>query len=139
MHPQYCKESPKTVEDFIRCCPLEDNIKQFFVNDIDNLLKSYSPGEPSMKPDVLKDIKRIEKEREEMVKKQIEENALNNSGKIMFQQEGMPPVELHPTKIVELLQNNQHQMQMMMQKINEQEQTIKKLQELLLRNSRNEV
>jgi glycosyltransferase involved in cell wall biosynthesis len=139
MHPQYCKESPKTVEDFIRCSPLEDNIKQFFVNDIDNLLKSYSPGEPSMKPDVLKDIKRIEKEREEMVKKQIEENALNNSGKIMFQQEGMPPVELHPTKIVELLQNNQHQMQMMMQKINEQEQTIKKLQELLLRNSRNEV
>ena len=36
MHPQYCKESPKTVEDFIRCSPLEDNIKQFFVNDIDN-------------------------------------------------------------------------------------------------------
>ena len=135
MHPEFCKESPKKVEDFIRRSPLENNIKQFFVNDIDELLKVYSPGEPSMKPDVLKDIKRIEKEREEMNKKQMEEESANQSFKILFQQEGMPPIELQPTQIVELLQQNQNQMQMMMQKINEQEQIIQKLQEMLIKHS----
>ena len=132
MHPDYCKESPKCVEDFIRCSPLEDKIKQFFVNDIDGLLKEYLPGEPAMKPDVLLDIKRIEKEREEMAKKQMEEQQANGNGKIMLQRDGLPPIELQPNQIIEILQQNQNQMQMMMQKINEQEQMIKMLQEMLV-------
>jgi len=36
---------------------------QFYVNDIGGLLQGYEPGRPEMKPDVLEDIERIEKER----------------------------------------------------------------------------
>ena len=132
MHPDFCKISPKRIEDFIRCSPLEDNIKKFFIEDIDEMLKLYLPGQPAMKPDVLEGIKKIEKEREELARKQMEEQDANNSGKIMLQREGMPPMELQPFQIIELLQQNQNQMQQMMNKINEQEKMIQNLQKLLL-------
>ena len=66
-HPDYLKESPKTVDDFIRL-PKESGIKDFFMNKIDDLLKGYEPGEPKMKPDVLEQIKKIDAERQQMVK-----------------------------------------------------------------------
>jgi hypothetical protein len=135
MHPDYCKISPKRIEDFIRCSPLEDNIKKFFIEDIDNLLEKYLPGEPKMKPDVLEGIKKIEKQRQEISKKQLEDQNSYNCGKIMFQQEGMPPIELQPSQIIELLQQNQTQMQIMTNKINEQEQIIQNLQKLLINKS----
>lgn len=69
-HPQFCKPSPKTVDMFIRNAS-EANIKKFFMKDIDALLENYEPGKPHMKPDVLKQIKEIEKERQKM---QIEQN-----------------------------------------------------------------
>jgi len=69
-HPQFCKPSPKTVDMFIRNAS-EANIKKFFMKDIDALLENYEPGKPHMKPDVLKQIKEIEKERQKM---QMEQN-----------------------------------------------------------------
>jgi glycosyltransferase involved in cell wall biosynthesis len=128
MHPDFCKYSSKRIEDFIRNSPLEDNIKKFFVHDIEELLQKYSPGEPAMKPDVLQKIKEIEIERENMAKAHMNEN---NQGKILFQSEGGPPIELQPEQIIQILQQNQHQMQNMMNKINEQEEIIKKLTKLL--------
>jgi glycosyltransferase involved in cell wall biosynthesis len=41
----------------------EPNLLQFYVNDIGGLLQGYEPGRPEMKPDVLENIKRLEKER----------------------------------------------------------------------------
>jgi len=69
-HPEYFKESNKTVDMFIRNAH-EANIKNFFMKDIDPLLENYEPGKPHMKPDVIKQIKEIEKEREKM---QMEQN-----------------------------------------------------------------
>ena len=37
----------------------EKPIMEFFLKDIDNLLKNYSPGDPAHKPDVLKQLKEI--------------------------------------------------------------------------------
>jgi glycosyltransferase involved in cell wall biosynthesis len=51
-HPQFCKPSPKTVDTFISGNKSEET-KKFFLEDIDALLTAYSPGDPSMKPDVL--------------------------------------------------------------------------------------
>jgi glycosyltransferase involved in cell wall biosynthesis len=55
-HPDYFRESAKTVDMFIRN-EAEKNVKQFFMKEIDELLKKYEPGEPKMKPEVLKQIK----------------------------------------------------------------------------------
>ena len=97
---QYFKPSPKTVDDFIRH-PNEAAIKQFFMTDIDSLLLKYKPGEPSMKPDVLKQIKEIDEERKKM--------ANNSQPTIMVNEPGKEP---RPITIEEVLgiinQQNEH-------------------------------
>ena len=69
---EYMSISDKKVEDFIK----EEDIKQFFMNDVDNLLKMYEPGRPENKPDVLKQIDEIKQQRENMIiehqRKQLE-------------------------------------------------------------------
>lgn len=75
-HPQFCKPSPKTVDMFIRHAH-EANIKNFFMKDIDPLLENYEPGKPHMKPDVIKQIKEIEKEREKMQMEQMQKQMQN--------------------------------------------------------------
>jgi glycosyltransferase involved in cell wall biosynthesis len=65
---QYMKLSNKTVDDFVK----EENIKQFFMKDIDDILNNYRPGHPENKPEVLKQIDVIKKKREDMIKQQME-------------------------------------------------------------------
>jgi hypothetical protein len=48
-----------TVDNIIK----NENIKQFFMKDIDDALESYEPGKPHMKPGALEHIKRLEESR----------------------------------------------------------------------------
>lgn len=59
---QLFKESNKTVDMFIKH-KYESDIKEFFLNKIENELINYKPGSPENKPDVLQHIKQIEEER----------------------------------------------------------------------------
>lgn len=75
---KYIKVSDKLVTDFIK----EESILNFFMNDIDELLEFYELGDPKHKPDVLKQIKEVQKKREKMIeehKKQQETNSKMNS------------------------------------------------------------
>jgi glycosyltransferase involved in cell wall biosynthesis len=47
---KYVKLSQREVEDFVK----DQEIQQFFLNDIDDLLGNYEPGNPIHKPDVKK-------------------------------------------------------------------------------------
>ena len=96
-HPDYVKESPKKITDFIRL-EKEGNIKKFFMEDIDPLLEKYEPGNPKMKPDVLKQIAEIEKDRDKMVQEEMSKN-----GQIMMNQPGKPPTTMSMTQVAELL------------------------------------
>ena len=58
----YVKESNKKVTDFIK----DDTILRFFMNDIDKLLETYEPGRPENKPDVVKQIDTLTKNRQQM-------------------------------------------------------------------------
>ena len=103
-HPDYFKESPKTVDMFIRR-PNEQPIKDFFMRDIDALLDKYEPGLPKMKPDVLIQMERIRRERDEMIKQETEKM---QNGPIMLQQgEGQPPIQLNTVQIVSIIQQLQ--------------------------------
>ena len=62
----FVKESTKSVNDFVK----EDFVKQFFLEDIDQILNSYDPGKPENKPDVLKQMAEITKKRELMQQQQ---------------------------------------------------------------------
>ena len=101
-HPDFFKPSTKTVADFIRQ-PNETAIKQFFVTDIETLLQNYAPGEPKMKPDVLKQIQEIEAERAKMTAQQT-----NPVGQLMMNRgDGEPPVALSNEQIVQIIQDQQ--------------------------------
>lgn len=112
-HPDYFRESSKTVDMFIKD-PKEAHIKQYFMVDIEEKLKNYKPGEPAMKPDVLKQIKEIEKDRQEMARKMAEEQMKNGGQmagdggiKIMMNKPGEPPREMTLSEIAQTLQQQQ--------------------------------
>jgi glycosyltransferase involved in cell wall biosynthesis len=79
---QFVKESNKTVDDFVK----ESNIKQFFLEDINNLLDNYEPGRPENKPDVIKQMETInknrvaaqEKQQQMLQQQQIQQQLHNN-------------------------------------------------------------
>ena len=130
-HPDYFKESPKTVDMFIHK-PFETKIKSFFMKDIDALLDAYEPGQPKMKPDVLKQIKEIEAEREIMIQEEMKK--INNQP-ITLQRPGEQPVQLTNVEIVNIINNQQEQLrqlQPLIDKIKEAENIINMLQKQLI-------
>lgn len=107
VHPDFFKETSKKVEDFIKY-EKEEKIKKFFLNEIDNLLKNYRPGEPVMKPDVLNQMKIIEENRDKM------EKEMNSQSPTMMQ---TPDGKQHPIQLPDALNI-----------ITQQQQFIKNLQ-----------
>lgn len=130
-HPEYFKESNKTVDMFIRR-PEEAGIKKFFLEEIDTLLEGYKPGEPSMKPDVLEQTKKIEEERKRMVEAEMRKQGQvpggHPPGSIVMQQEGKEPIVLTPEQIVEALTHLQKENNELKQHILRLESTIKQMQ-----------
>jgi glycosyltransferase involved in cell wall biosynthesis len=125
-HPDFLKESTKTIDMFIRKKE-EANIKKFFMDDIDKLLEKYEPGEPKMKPDVLKQIVEIEKDREKMI---AEEQAKN--GQIIMQQPGQPPMVLNPGQVVELIKGQQTQLENLSKSAQQLDQMNQQLQRIII-------
>lgn len=124
-HPDYVKESKKKVTDFIKL-DKESTIKKFFMEDIDPLLEKYEPGNPKMKPDVLKQIAEIEKEREKMTQDEMAKN-----GQIMLNQPGQQPIALTTPQIIELLSKQSEQLQVYEKRIGELENINKQLQKII--------
>jgi glycosyltransferase involved in cell wall biosynthesis len=125
-HPDFLKESTKTVDMFIRKKE-EVHIKKFFMEDIDKLLEKYEPGEPKMKPDVLKQIGEIEKERAQMVQ---QEQA--KTGQIVMNQPGQPPITLNTTQIVEIIKGQQAQLEQLSKNAHQLDEMNKQLQQMLI-------
>jgi glycosyltransferase involved in cell wall biosynthesis len=120
----YIKYSTRKVEDFIK----DKDIIKFFVEDLEEKLKKYEPGNINMKPDVLEQMKELEIKRKEMEKKMLEErqnhsdflrtqtNAVTSQSKntaIVFQEEGKAPRELNHNEVVEMLTSQQKQLSYM--------------------------
>jgi hypothetical protein len=130
-HPDFVKDSPKTVNDFIKL-EKEEGIKRFFMEEIDGLLAKYEPGEPKMKPDVLKQIAEIEASRAKMM---MEEQA-KGIGQIMMNEPGKEPVPLTIPQIAELLRNQQDVIAKYEGRIRELEFMNKQLQSIIVENAK---
>lgn len=96
------KPSPKTVDMFIRNTTKEQSIKDFFLQKIDDILEKYKPGDPIMKPDVLKQMKEIEKQREQMKANSMQITIQDGSG-------NQRPLSM--AEIAELLKKQQAEIQ----------------------------
>ena len=128
-HPDYFKESVKTVSDFIRK-PEESAIKQFFLEDIEDLLARYEPGETKMKPDVLAQIKQIEHDRKQM--QQQNQQTATMPG-IMVQEPGKPPRMLMPEEILKLMNGQLQDIQMLTDRNKELEEMVLNLQNQIIK------
>jgi glycosyltransferase involved in cell wall biosynthesis len=135
-HPDFLKESSKTVDMFIRT-KVENRVKTFFMTEIDGLLAKYDLGLPKMKPDVLIQIKEIEQKRELMIKEEMAKQQA--SGPIMLNRPGEQPVQLSNKDVVGIITQQQEQIAQMTQKnealekmlITIQKQLIEKTKELI--------
>jgi uncharacterized coiled-coil protein SlyX len=124
-HESVFKPSDKPIEMFIKF-KHEEKIKHFFLNEIEDKLKNYKPGDPSMKPDVLKQMKQIEDERAQMM-------ANNNmNGPIMMSRPGEPPIALTSQQVVELVEFQKQTIETQNNKIVELEKMIKMLQKQIV-------
>ena len=103
-HPQFVKVSPKTIDNFVK----EPELKEFYMN-VDSLLENYSPGDPSMKPDVLKQMLKLEETR----RKTAEDKASQGNQQLTIQREGEPPQNLNIQQVAELLKQQQVQISQM--------------------------
>jgi hypothetical protein len=131
-HPDFLKDSDKTVESFIRMVD-EKPIKDFFMKHIDGLLEKYEPGLAKMKPDVLAQIKIIEAEREEMIKQlQQEQMMKNRAAPIILQRPGEAPVELSQEDVVAIMQQQQQHIIQLTNKVQDLERVIVDLQVKLI-------
>ena len=97
----YQKTSPRTVDEFVK----DEDMRHFYMEKIDGLLQNYQPGDPSNKPDVLKQIKEIEEERRNMSGQQN-----GSQGQIVLNQNGQQIV-LNNEQIVQIIQKQQEQLQ----------------------------
>ena len=118
---QFQKSSPRTVDEFVK----EPDMKEFYMETIDTLLKEYQPGDPSNKPDVLKQIKEIELERKKMAEQQQQ---ANGGGKIIINQNGQN-IELNNQQIVQIMQKQQEQLQQLTKVLQEKDVLINNLQQ----------
>ena len=112
------KTSSRTVDEFIK----DKAIKEFYMETIDTLLKTYEPGSPSNKPDVLKQMIEIEEER----KKLMEKNNTSGQGQIMLNQDGKE-IPLSNEQIVNIIQNQQEQLKKLEKVLHEKDSLIKNL------------
>jgi len=127
-NPQFFKLSDKTVDQFIRQSK-EASIKQFFMTDIDSLLKTYEPGEPKMKPDVLQQIKEIDEERQKMMAKQG-----GSGGQFMINEPGKPPRALSNEEIAIIMNKQVEQITSLTQKNEYLEKMVANLQKQMAQN-----
>ena len=100
MNPTFTKESAKTIDMFIK----EPEFRDFYINQIPVLLKTYEPGRPNMKPDVLMQMVAIEKQR-----KKDMANAQQQMPTITLKQGDGPPQQLNMEQIMQILQQQQAQ------------------------------
>ena len=111
-NPPMIKDSTKTVDDFIRR-PEEARIKHFFLQEIDQLLEKYDLGKPDNKPDVLEQIRKIEMEREQMMRNHMQQQGQGQGqqqqNKLMMQKPGEEPRELTTEEISNILNEQKNE------------------------------
>lgn len=119
------KESSKTVPMFIRTKD-EKPILDFFLKDIEMKLKTYEPGEPKHKPDVIKQLKEMDELRAKQMQEMVKSGQMPPP-KIILQRPGEPPTELSTEDVVKLLQNQQEHIAKLIETIQNRDAKIQEL------------
>jgi hypothetical protein len=107
-------ESNRDINNFFKL-PKEQHIKDFFLKDVDALLEKYDAGLQKHKPDVVKQIGEIEKERAEQMQKQMQQQQQQQQQPVItIQSPGQPPQQLTMEQVVQMIQGQQCQIEYLM-------------------------
>jgi len=132
-HPDYLKPNHLvTVDMFIRQ-EKEAFMKDFFLNKIDDLLAAYEPGDPKMKPDVIKQTKEIEQERKKMMQEQQQQQQPGMTT-IMMSRDGEPPKPLSQDDILNIINSQKEDLQNLVKQNEELQKITLHLQQQLIQN-----
>jgi hypothetical protein len=136
-HPDLVKQTDKEVKEFIK----DDEMRNFYMNEIDILLKDYEPGRPTMKPDVLTQIIEIEERRRKDAENRFQELAAKMGGKIVIQNKDGTSKELSNDDIIKLLREQQTNINSLVGEIKQRDEIIGNLksQSLLHHTSRDNI
>jgi len=125
MNPEVTKESTKTIDMFIKNPDMID----FYKNRIVGLLKKYQPGNPNMKPDVIKQMKEIDEKR----KKEQEQRPL-----FMMTDKNGNSNPLSPQDLLNILNQEQAKNNNLIQQLKGKDEEIQLLQTMLQKTPNNE-
>ena len=125
MNPEVTKESTKTIDMFIKNPDMID----FYKNRIVGLLKKYQPGNPNMKPDVIKQMKEIDEKR----KKEQEQRPL-----FMMTDKNGNSNPLSPQELLNILNQEQAKNNNLIQQLKGKDEEIQLLQTMLQKTPNNE-
>ena len=128
-HPDYLRPTTDVNVDTFIALEKESSIKDFFLNKIDNLLNQYEPGDPKMKPDVLKQTKEIEEERAKMMQDEMHKN---NMTTIVMSKNGEPPRQLSQMEVLEVINEQKNAIENLMKQNEELQKIAMHLQQQLI-------
>jgi glycosyltransferase involved in cell wall biosynthesis len=115
----YQKTSDRSVDEFIK----DKDLKEFYMERLEGLLKNYYPGDPVNKPDVIQQIKEIEEERRKMALDQQ-----NSQGQIVISQDGKQ-IPLNNEQVVEIMRKQQEQLQHLVKILQDKDLLINRLEQ----------
>ena len=135
-NPNFVRETNKVIDDFIK----EKDLKNFYLNEIEDLLKDYELGEPKMKPIVLEQIKKISLQREALWKEHMKKQQMLSHNSNMNNQNGNKEAEivaeingerriLKQMEILEILKNQQSLIEKLSLEIKMKDEKIKNLEQ----------
>ena len=116
-NPDIVRDSPKKVMDFIK----DNDLRRFYMVDLEKLLEDYAPGRPEMKPDVIAQTRQLEIDREKMMADAAAkgQGGGGGGGQIILQQPGKDPVTLTNEQVIQIIQNLQSEVSSRDNQINE--------------------
>jgi hypothetical protein len=120
-NPAFVKQTNKTLDNFIRG-DSSKFFKDFFINRMDVLLESYTPGKPEMKPDVIKQTKELEQtlirmQEQQQQHQQQQQNGSAEAPAILMHQEGKEPVALTSDQVLNIIQTQQAEIKTLMARV----------------------
>jgi len=115
-NPDIVRDSPKKVMDFIK----DNDLRRFYMVELEKLLEGYAPGRPEMKPDVIAQTRQLEIDREKMMADAAAKGQGGGAGgQIVLQQPGKDPVTLTNEQVIQIIQNLQSEVSSRDNQINE--------------------
>jgi len=130
-HPDFLRPwNAVTIDMFIS--QKEASIKDFFLNKIDDLLNAYEPGDPKMKPDVIKQTKEIEEERAKMAEEQMKQMHNNTMTSIVMSKDGQPPRQLSQQDVLDIINGQRESIQQLLTQNEELKKITIQLQQQMM-------